>query len=102
MATEPPGGPSLELIIYQLGELKGITKEGLDKLERRQDSYDDRLSTFETWRAAVEERERLHALEIRREEREEGVTGPDWVKIVLGLLAALGAALTIAAQNGAG
>lgn len=52
---------SIELILYQLGELKAAVREGFMKMEGRFDKVDARLTALERFRERVEERDRADA-----------------------------------------
>lgn len=95
---------SLELILYLLDELKRSVDAGFLHTDKRLDRLDERVGHLETWRAEEEMRTRLttrEVMDIRDPNHETGeVSGPEWVKITLGLVALIGAALTIIAQNG--
>lgn len=88
---------SLELILYRLDELKRTVESGFAHADKRLDGLDERVGHLETWRAAAE----VRAEAAEHDAADTGaVSGPDWVKITLGLVALIGAALTIIAQNG--
>lgn len=69
--------PSLEVIKYQL-----------DRIETKVDSMERDVNALKLWQAATT---------ALSSERREGI---DWPKIVLGLIAVLGTALTIIATRG--
>lgn len=85
--------PSLELILY-LGELTRTVEKGFDRLDDRMDHLDQRIGQLEQWHAVSEDRHE------QQDKRDDDVSGPDWVKIILALVAVLGTALTIIAQKG--
>lgn len=97
-----PLEPSLELILYQLGELRGATEQGFDRLEHRFAEMERRVVSVEKWQAAREavdrERARIEAeraLARREGDREE--EGSSTSRTVVLALSALATALAIIA-----
>ncbi len=52
---------NIELILYQLSEIKAEVREGFQKMEARFDRVEDRLGALERFRERVEERDRAEA-----------------------------------------
>ena len=52
---------SIELILYQIGELKAAVREGFSKMEGRFDQVEARLTSLERFRERSEERDRAQA-----------------------------------------
>lgn len=80
--TDAPTG-NLELILYQLGELKSDVREGFARVEANFDGMDRRMKALENFRERVEERERQAA-------RAEGNTNNRVIPIALAGLGFVG------------
>ena len=73
------GFQSIELILYQLGELKATVERGFQKMEGRFDRVEDRLSSLERFRERVEERDRADSDTAT-------TVNSRWVPILLGVV----------------
>lgn len=79
-ATDRDGAADLDLILYQLSEMKGDLKEGFARMEGRFDRVEDRIILLERFRERTEARERALA-------EQSTSINHRWVPIALGLLA---------------
>ena len=53
--------PSVELIVYQIGELKSLVNAGFERMDGRFDQAENRLTSLEKFRERQEERDRAAA-----------------------------------------
>jgi vacuolar-type H+-ATPase subunit E/Vma4 len=83
----------MELILYQLGELKNAVESGFSRLELRHDRLEARVAALEAFRERTGERERV-ALENSND------TQANLVKAVLAALTIIATILYLVANHG--
>lgn len=72
---------NLQLLVYQLGELKVLVEKGFDRMEGRFDRAEERITSLERFRERVETREAAEA-------EASGVVTSRWVPIGLAIFTA--------------
>lgn len=70
---------NIELILYQLSEIKSEVREGFQKMEGRFDRVEDRIGALERFRARVEQRDEAEAASV-------SMANSRWVPILIALL----------------
>lgn len=69
---------NIELILYQLSEIKAEVREGFQKMEGRFDRVEQRIGSLERFRAKVEERDEAAAAAS-------SMVNSRWVPILMGI-----------------
>ena len=90
--TDQPTG-NLELILYQISELKAQLREGFAKMDGRFDAAETRITSLERFREREEERARTAAAQSN-------TINARWVPIVLALVG-LAVTVYLATKGGA-
>ena len=88
------GFQSIELVLYQIGELKAAVREGFQKMEGRFDKVDSRLTALERFRERVEERDRADADSSQ-------TVNSRWVPVMIATVTVVVTVILFLAQNGA-
>lgn len=99
MTKALPKEGGIELIVYQIGELKDSVTTGFTRMDANQDKIDKRVTAIEIWQAGQIEKDREEA---RRRVAANSLLGIDVGKIVIAAIGVVATALAIVAGRNNG